>query len=161
MEKGEFSKQFSSRLHDSMIAAGMSSKRSTSGVCIHELAKITGYSVQICRKYLRGEAIPEPLKLSEIAKKLGVLPGWLLFGDSIETGSNQRDSITINKELLRHIFKKTHEISPFLLNESVDAIEFLMGIINEIATIDIDVDHLKKIIDLSFKSAAHFNPSLR
>src|SRR5580692_1281071 len=82
MEKVDLTKQFSYRLRDAMIAAGFNSQRSTSGVCIHKLAEITGYSVQICRKYLRGEAIPEPLKLAEIAAKLHVSPGWLLFGDA-------------------------------------------------------------------------------
>ena len=61
MEKVNLTKQFAYRLRDAMIAAGFNSQRSTSGVCIHKLAEITGYSVQICRKYLRGEAIPEPL----------------------------------------------------------------------------------------------------
>lgn len=82
MEKVNLAKQFADRLRDAMIAAGFNSQRSTSGVCIHKLAEITGYSVQICRKYLRGEAIPDPVKLREIAVKIHVSPGWLLFGDS-------------------------------------------------------------------------------
>src|SRR3546814_19330151 len=82
MKKVDLTKQFAYRLRDAMIAAGFNSQRSTSGVCIHKLAEITGYSVQICRKYLRGEAIPEPVKLVEIAAKLQVSAGWLLFGDS-------------------------------------------------------------------------------
>lgn len=82
MEKVNLAKQFANRLRDAMIAAGFNSQRSTSGVCIHTLSEITGYSVQICRKYLRGEAIPDPVKLREIAVKIHVSPGWLLFGDS-------------------------------------------------------------------------------
>lgn len=82
MEKVNLAKQFADRLRDAMIAAGFNSQRSTSGVCIHKLSEITGYSVQICRKYLRGEAIPDPVKLREIAVKIHVSPGWLLFGDS-------------------------------------------------------------------------------
>ena len=83
MEKVNLTKQFAYRLNrDAMINAGFNSQRSTSGVCIHKLAEITGYSLQICRKYLRGEAIPEPIKLVEIAAKTDVSPGSLLFGDA-------------------------------------------------------------------------------
>ncbi len=94
MEKVDLTQQFAYRLRDAMIAAGFNSQRSTSGVSIHKLAEITGYSVQICRKYLRGEAIPEPLKLVEIAERLNVSAGWLLFGDAHSAHINSQNKVT-------------------------------------------------------------------
>src|SRR5215207_3682155 len=102
MEKVNLTKQFAYRLRDAMLAAGFNSQRSTSGVCIHKLAEITGYSVQICRKYLRGEAIPEPVKLIEIAKKLQVSPGWLLFGDAYNDSCISQEMLTIRRNLLHY-----------------------------------------------------------
>jgi len=81
MEKDDLMKHFASRLREAMIAAGFGSQRTPSGVNIQKLAQITRYSVQISRKYLRSEVIPEPTKLMDMAQELCVSPGWLLFGN--------------------------------------------------------------------------------
>lgn len=156
MEKVDLTKQFSYRLRDAMIAAGYNSQRSLSGVCIHKLSEITGYSLQICRKYLRGEAIPEPLKLIEISRKLSVSPGWLLFGDIHEHGS-LKDNISINKNLLHYIFTKAanlYDASPM----EHEVTDFLIELINDISLINANEEQSKKIIDLAFTSAKHFHP---
>lgn len=156
MEKVDLTKQFAYRLRDAMIAAGFNSQRSTSGVCIHKLAEITGYSLQICRKYLRGEAIPEPIKLAEIAATLQVSPGWLLFGDSHNDSSLSPDKIIISKNLLIYILKKAASLynAPHL---SSDVPGFLQELINDVSQINASEEQSKKIIDLALSSVKHFS----
>lgn len=156
MEKIDLTKQFAYRLHDSLIAAGFNSERSTSGVDIHKLAEITGYSPQICRKYLRGQALPEPAKLVEIAAQLRVSPGWLLFGDASNDSNLSADNLTMSKTLIHSIFEQAHtlynsgrskkEIANFLLELAVD-----------VSQIKATEEQSKKIIDLALSSASHFD----
>lgn len=155
MEKIDLTKQFACRLHDAMIAAGFNSQRSTSGVSIHKLAEITGHSVQICRKYLRGEAIPEPIKLLEIAAKLNVSAGWLLFGSTDANTKTTTNTITISKSLLHYVFTK----ATFLYNAqhmAHEVPEFLLELINDVSLINASEDQSKKIIDLALSSVKHF-----
>ena len=156
MEKVNLTKQFSYRLRDAMIAAGFNSQRSTSGVCIHKLAEITGYSVQICRKYLRGEAIPEPVKLIEIAAKLHVSPGWLLFGDAHNDLNISQNKLTISKNLLHYIFTRAACLYNVELQEQ-EVPDFLMDLINDISLINANEEQSKKIIDLALSSVKHFS----
>jgi transcriptional regulator with XRE-family HTH domain len=152
MKKIDLTKQFAYRLRDAMLAANLSSQRSTSGVCIHKLAEITGYSLQICRRYLRGEALPEPIKLVEIAEKLGVSPGWLLFGESPVDAANH---IVINKNLLRYIF--THAADLYNTSPHGDEVsDFLLALINDASQINASEEQSKKIIDLAMSSIKHF-----
>lgn len=158
MDKVILARQFAGRLRDAMIAAGFNSKRSTSGVCIHTLSEITGYSVQICRKYLRGEAIPDPLKLMEIAAKLHVSPGWLLFGDATndQVGSQK---VLIDRNLLQYIFIKASCLyRGDLLEQEISG--FLMGLIHDVSLISAEEEQAKKIIDLALASVKHFSPAL-
>ena len=156
MEKVNLTKQFAYRLRDAMIAAGFNSQRSTSGVSIHKLAEITGYSVQICRKYLRGEAIPEPTKLVEIAQKLNVSPGWLLFGDSHNDPGISKNNVSISRDLLHYMFSKaTYLYNDKLMEHEVP--DFLMELINDISLINASEEQSKKIIDLAISSVKHFS----
>lgn len=156
MEKVNLAKQFAYRLRDAMIAAGFNSQRSTSGVCIHKLSEITGYSVQICRKYLRGEAIPEPVKLAEIAAKLHVLPGWLLFGDSHNDQGVSQDKVLISRKLLHYIFTKASSLYHGTLLEQ-EIPDFLIELIQDVSLINANEEQSKKIIDLALASVKHFS----
>lgn len=156
MEKVNLTKQFAYRLRDAMIAAGFNSERSTSGVSIHKLEEITGYSAQICRKYLRGEAIPEPVKLMEIAQKLNVSAGWLLFGDAHNDDGGIDGKLTINKNLLLYIFSKAACLYNSNLMEQ-EVPDFLMDLINDISLINANEEQSKKIIDLALSSVKHFS----
>ncbi|HHT0592571.1 TPA: helix-turn-helix domain-containing protein [Legionella anisa] len=158
MEKVNLAKQFADRLRDAMIAAGFNSQRSTSGVCIHTLSEITGYSVQICRKYLRGEAIPDPVKLREIAVKIHVSPGWLLFGDSCNDQETTQKKISINKNLLHYIFTRASCLYNSALMEQEIA-NFLMELINDVSLINADEEQSKKIVDLALSTVKHFSHS--
>lgn len=156
MEKVDLTKQFAYRLRDAMIAAGFNSQRSTSGVCIHKLSEITGYSLQICRKYLRGEAIPEPVKLAEIAAKLQVSPGWLLFGDSHNDQMHPKDAVLISKNLLHYIFTQSSKLYN-TDNLEDDVPGFLLDLINDLSQINANEEQSKKIIDLAISSIKHFH----
>ncbi|HAZ7572458.1 helix-turn-helix domain-containing protein [Legionella sp. PATHC032] len=158
MEKVNLTKQFAYRLRDAMIAAGHNSQRSPSGVCIHKLAEMTGYSLQICRKYLRGEAIPEPAKLIEIASKLNISPGWLLFGETHNDSGTSQERITISKNLLHHIFTKAACLYNRELVED-EVSDFLIDLINDISLINATEEQSKKIIDLAISSVSHFRHS--
>lgn len=155
MEKIDLTKQFACRLRDAMIAAGFNSQRSTSGVCIHKLSEITGYSLQICRKYLRGEAIPEPLMVIEISAKLNVSAGWLLFGDSPNTTESSHAKISINKSLLHYIFTKSIDLYHRNLN-GLEVSNFLMELIHDVSLINANEEQSRKIIDLAIASVKHF-----
>ncbi|TAL60849.1 MAG: XRE family transcriptional regulator [Legionella sp.] len=158
MEKVDLSKQFSYRLHEAMMAAGFHSPRSTSGINIHKLADITGYSVQICRKYLRGEAIPEPAKLVDIAAALQVSPGWLLFGDAHDDSYSKNARLNISKELLHYILKKSASLYNSHLN-ALEVSDFLLDLIIDLSQINANQEQSIKIIDLALTSVAHFNHS--
>lgn len=156
MEKVDLTKQFAYRLRDSLIAAGFNSQRSTSGVNIHKLAEITGYSPQICRKYLRGHALPEPAKLVEIAAQLQVSPGWLLFGDMSCDSNKSSDSLTISKTLIRYIFERAYTL--YNSDRTQDEIsDFLMDLAHDVSQINATEAQSKKIIDLALSSASHFS----
>jgi hypothetical protein len=156
MEKVDLTKQFAFRLRDAMIRAGFNSHRSTSGVSIHMLAEITGHSLQICRKYVRGEAIPEPLKIIEIAAVLKVAPGWLLFGDATNDLNLESDQLTVNKKLLHYLFTKATTLynAPHMENEVPD---FLIELIKDVSLINANEEQSKKIIDLAIASVTRFS----
>lgn len=157
MEKVDLTKQFACRLHDAMIAAGFNSQRSTSGVSIHKLVEMTGYSAQICRKYLRGEAIPEPYKLMEIAQKLNVAPGWLLFGDAHSDPNNPSDRLTLRRSVLSYLFTRAAHLYNSGLKEDEIA-NFLMDVVDDVSQINTNEKHSQRIIDLAMSSARHFSP---
>ncbi len=155
MKKNDLMSQFAERLREAMIAAGYGSSRSSSGVDIHKLVEITGYSSQICRKYLRGEVIPEPAKLNDIALKLSVSPGWLLFGDSHSTNRDVKNKITISKDLLHYIFIQANAL--YNVNPAHHEIpDYLFGLTQNISQIDTDETQSRKVIDIALSSAKHF-----
>lgn len=156
MEKINLTHQFGVRLREAMIAAGFNSPRSTSGVCIHKLAEITGYSLQICRKYLRGEAMPEPTKIVEIANTLQVSPCWLLFGDTYDQAPSAQNKISISKSLLHYIFTRAASLYNNS-NMTQEVPDFLMELINDISFIKANEEQSKKIIDLALTSVKHFS----
>jgi transcriptional regulator with XRE-family HTH domain len=157
MKKDDLIKQFSNRLRDALIAAGYRSNRSTSGVDIHKLAGITGYSQQICRKYLLGQVIPEPAKLTEIASKLNVSPGWLLFGDSHSQDQCTENKITVSRNLLHYIFAHANSLYHHEQTEH-EVPNFLTELVDAVSRIQTDEDQSKKIIDIALGSIKHFMP---
>ena len=151
IEKSDIKKSFAKRLRDSMIAAGYQTAKAVPDVNVQALADITGHSKQICRKYLQGLVIPDPVKLIKLAEYINVSPGWLLFGDD----SCKRDSskITISIELLHYIF--THATKLYCSAQSrQDIPSFLLKLATNISKLDTNDEQSKKIIDLVFSLAA-------
>lgn len=155
MKKIDITQHFAVRLRDTMMLEGYTSSRSTSGVDICKLAEITGYSQQICRKYLRGQAIPEPSKLIEIASKLNVSPGWLLFGDDSQKPLASNEHLSISKRLLHYIFAEASALYTIERSKE-DIADFLVDLIVDLVQINADEKQLEKIIDLALSSARHF-----
>lgn len=156
MEKIDLTKQFAHRLRDSLVAAGFGSQRSTSGVNIHKLTEITGYSPQICRKYLQGQALPDPAKLVDIAAQLQVSPGWLLFGDASDDANISSEKLTIRKSLMHYIFERADVL--YNGNQPREIVsDFLMELAEDISQINATDEQSRKIIDLALSSANHFS----
>lgn len=156
MEKGKLIQQFADRLRISLIDAGYGSKRSLYGVNINRFAAMTGYSPQICRRYLRGEAIPEPNKLAEIANELKVSPGWLLFGDCHSSHADEENKITISKDLLHYIFTHVNNLYTKENTEKDILSKFLLDLTNNVSQINADNEQSKKLIDLAMFSVKNF-----
>ena len=151
MNKNNITASFAERLRTSLINAGYQSSRTASGAHVIRFAQAIGYSPQICRKYLRGEAIPEPQKLYEIAAHLNVAPGWLLFGDSHAKEDLQTNKITISKNLLHHLFKHISELcSPMSGPQYLP--QFWLELTQDIQELNTDEEQSKKIIDLALSS---------
>ncbi|KTD02342.1 putative transcriptional regulator [Legionella geestiana] len=150
---------FAARLKDAMLACGHQSQRSTSGVCIHKLAEISGHSVQICRKYLRGETIPDPSKVLEIALKLGVAPGWLLFGELAGTFQIPPNSLVIDKTVLHHVFRRAVALCA-VAPPSMNIPLFLSDLVNDLANLEVEDSQSERIVDIAFSSAKYFNVPL-
>lgn len=156
MEKLDLTKQFAQRLREAMINAGFNSDRSSTGVSIQQLVQITDYSPQICRKYLRGEAIPEPSKLVEIAQQLKVSAGWLLFGDVAQNNNKEKSTISISQNVLHYILTQASSLFN-KQNSEHQAADFLIDLINDLSLINANEEQSKKIIDLAISSIKHFN----
>lgn len=155
MKKIQIAEQFSKRLYDAMLKAGHHASRSSSGVDIHALVEITGYSSQICRKYLRGEAIPEPSKLLKIANALNISAGWLLFGETHTPLPPPDNYLLLNKTLLHYLLTRA---APIYLTEpdNPEVPDFLTALAEDISQITANEEQSKRIIDLALSSATRF-----
>lgn len=151
-EKNILSERFALRLRDTLIAAGYSSSRTPTGVDIHRFAGLIGHSLQICRKYLRGQAIPSSAKLEQVANALHVSPGWLLFGDChSQDSASTNNKITINKELLHYIFSHMAALyEPTTDNHKLP--DLFLELTQDISQISVAPEQSKKIIDLALAS---------
>ena len=142
-------KDFSDRLIEIMKLRGYKASRSPHGICMRSLSGFTQASEQICRRYIRGEALPNYEKIINIAKELNVSPGWLLFGDETEKPKNR----IIQEELLDYILKSTHPLFP---NQSDDFADFVMGLLKDIKDIHTSDENIYKMIDLALGSIASY-----
>lgn len=160
MNKSQLAEQFSKRLRDAMLTAGYHAARSSSGVDIHALVDITGYSSQICRKYLRGEAIPEPNKLVDIAHALGTSAGWLLFGEKQMPLTPPENYLLLNKTLLHYLLTHAEPIYQTKPNDP-EVPDFLTALAEDISQISANEEQSKRIIDLALSSVGRFQDKKR
>jgi hypothetical protein len=155
MIKNNITVSFAERLRSSLINAGFGSNRTASGVDIIKFAKTIDHTPQICRKYLRGETIPEPQKLAEIAEHLNVSPGWLLFGDSHAIKEHENHKITINKNILHHLFIHISQLCA-TDNSSEVLPNFWLELTEDLQEFNNHEEKSKKMIDIALSSFKHF-----
>ena len=144
---------FANRLIQTLKDKGHSASRSPSGICIKTLAQFTGASEQICRRYIRGDALPDYEKVKQLSAHLQVNPGWLLFGDDPHTRklNNNRD-----ETLLHYILKKSHSLYPSSQSNNDEYADFVLELIKEVRSIDTSENNLLKIIELAIGSISSY-----
>ena len=152
-------KAFSNRLIEAMKAKGHAASRSPSGICMQTLAQFAGASEQICRRYIRGDALPDYDKIISIAHHLQVSPGWLLFGEVLPSPNQQNKQ---NEEaLLHYILKKSHQLYREESGNTDDYADFVLELFRDVREIQTSKDNLQKIIDLAMRSISSYEPRKR
>ncbi len=154
MSAGKY-KEFSNRLIVAMKACGYVASRSPSGICMRTLSKLASASEQICRRYIRGDALPDYDKIMNVATQLSVSPGWLLFGepDKIKT---VHQTNAIDDELLHYILTKSYNLYREETGNTDDYADFVLELIHDVREINTSKENLQKIIDLAVGSIASF-----
>lgn len=158
MDRSKFVQHFSRRLIQLMTEEGFDSTRAKNGVDISKLAKISGCSYQMARKYTLGEALPELHVIAKIAIWLRTSPSWLLFGEN-ETQISRHTSgaiIEIEPDLLKYILNKSHVLFK-LSNNSDDIVNFIVDTIYDATHLNSDNKTIHKIIDMMISSATLLN----
>jgi len=162
MERIDFLKQFSERLNISLHKAGYTSTRSAKiGINLKQLAKMSGVSYQMARKYALGMALPDYHVIPKIATWLNVSPSWLLFGEQGTTPPDQNvtpvtSCIEIERELLQYILHQCF----FLFAETTETdkiIHYIVDVIYDVSHLNTDNKMILKIIDMMLSSAVRFN----
>lgn len=154
MTKGKY-KKFSSRLIDAMKINGHGASRSPNGICMKTLSEFAGASEQICRRYIRGDALPDYDKVINIAACLNVSPGWLLFGEQ-EQSNVTHQSNHLDDNLMHYILNKSHVLYLDDSGDMEDYADFVMGLIREVREIDTSKENLEKIVNLALGSISSY-----
>lgn len=144
---------FAQRLIKALKEKGHIASRSPNGICIKTLAEFTGASEQICRRYVRGDALPDYEKVKQLAEHLQINPGWLLFGDE---GYPAPSKHRIDEHLLHYILKQSHHLYRYTAENNDDYADFVLGLIKEVRSIDTTKENLLKIIDLAIGSISSY-----
>jgi len=152
MDTGHY-QSFANRLIDLMKAQGFTASRSPNGICIKTLAGFVGASEQICRRYIRGDALPDYEKVKQLAAHLKTNPGWLLFG---EEGYPAPSKNVIDEALLHYILKQSHHLYRNSQGGNDDYAEFVLGLVRDVREIDTSKENLLKIIDLAIGSISSY-----
>jgi transcriptional regulator with XRE-family HTH domain len=145
--------EFSNRLIQTLKNKGYTASRSPNGICIKTLAEFTGASEQICRRYIRGIALPDYEKIKQLAHHLDVNAGWLLFGEETNEVSKEPE---LNEILLHYILKHSHHLYPPTTGGNDDYANFVLGLLTEVREINTSEDNLLKIIDLALSSISSY-----
>lgn len=153
MASGKY-KSFSSRLINAMKSNMHIAARSPNGICVKKLSEFAGASEQICRRYIRGDALPDYEKVIKIANALNTFPGWLLFGE--EPVSNKQQPKAIDDDLLHHILNKSHFLYKGEAVNTDDYADFVLELIRDIREIDTSKENLKKFIELAISSISSY-----
>lgn len=143
---------FSERLVSAMKLRGYVSSRSPNGICMKSLSEFAEASEQICRRYIRGEALPGYDKIIAIANALNVSPSWLLFGETNEPINPQN----MDDDILHYILSNALRLYQNQPLNTEEFAGFVVGLVKDIRNIDTSKDNLLKIIDLAIGSISSF-----
>lgn len=156
MQKKSYNLQFSERLRELMIQRGYGSRSASSGVSPAALCKAIGCFSEMALRYLDGRSIPNPQNVLKIAQWLEVAPGFLLFGEqNVYSSKKDLNQIKIDKDLLSYALTKMAPIIKKSKNES-ETLDFFISVLSDLSQMEIEVDQLKKVFDLTIKSTAFF-----
>lgn len=101
---------FGKRLREAMRRAGHISTRTASGVIPTPLAKATGVSYEMARRYLEGKAKPRSARIAQIAKFLNVPRAWLESGaDTDGTPTDELDN-NLLEECISAVIEAQHRL---------------------------------------------------
>lgn len=152
MSKGKH-KNFAKRLIDAMKSNGHSASRSPSGICMKTLSEITDASEQICRRYIRGDALPDYDKMISISSFLKVSPGWLVFGEGTQNQPLEAQQANpIDDGLLHYLLSKSLCLYQKEKESAEDYADFVIGLVQNLREIDASRADLEKIINLVMNS---------
>lgn len=154
MNAGKY-KDFSNRLIDAMKLNGHIASRSPNGICIRTLAELSGASEQICRRYIRGDALPDYEKVIKIAEHLNTRAGWLLFGEEQTTNAAPQPK-SIPDDLLHYIVSKSHRVYRDETEETDDCADFVLELVRDVREIDTSKEILEKIINMAVNSISSY-----
>jgi hypothetical protein len=143
---------FAERLVNAMKLRGYISSRSPNGICMKSLADFADASEQICRRYIRGEALPGYEKIMSIANALNISPSWLLFGETTEHVNPKN----IDDDILHYILSNSLELYQNKASSTDEFADFVIGLVKDIRDIDTSKENLLKIIDLAVGSISTF-----
>ncbi len=146
---------FASRLIDALQANGHGASRSPNGICITTLAKISGASPQICRRYIRGDALPDYEKTLKIAAGLNISAGWLIYGEPAAPQPIAKFK-TLDDDLLHYILHKCHALYREETNHTHAFANFVVELVRDVREIDTSKANLEKIIDLAISSISSY-----
>lgn len=154
MATGKY-KDFSDRLIDTMKSCGHVASRSPSGICMKTLSEFAGASEQICRRYIRGDALPDYEKIITIAEHLNISPGWLLFGEPASSKTDNQSN-QIDDDLLHYILSKSHHLYLEESENTDDFADFVIELLHDVREISTSKENLQKIIVLAVNSISSF-----
>lgn len=147
-------KAFANRLIEAMKLKGYTASRSPSGICMKTLAQFVDASEQICRRYVRGDALPDYEKILLLSEHLDISPGWLLFGEEKHLGA--QNPLATNDDLLHYILKKSHYLYKEEIGSTDDYADFVLELVRDVRDIDTSKENLEKIIDLAVSSISSY-----
>lgn len=158
MDRKKFVQDFADRLTQLMRNEGHETGRAGIGIDISKLARVTGCSYQMTRKYVLGRALPELSTVIKIAAWLNISPSWLLFGDDDTQLSRNKTAATIeiNADLLKYILNKCTILFSLKSNKD-NIVNFIVDAIYDASHINADQKTIHKVIDMMINSATLLN----
>lgn len=144
----KLTRDFSVRLVEALKKRGYASSVAASGVKTKEMAKRLGCSIQMARRYVMGEALPELAALLVLAKWLEMSPAYLLFGSE---GSATSSATLPASAIWRYVLR---QLAPYWqqIDRHDEVIEFVIELVYDASHLVTEKTMLYKILDVALKA---------